>query len=67
MRFDRDPKVVWSTQPSQITMGIRIKSHKLKGDNMDKKKKLDKIEDLGMVMQGIAFLLFIPYVLTDSL
>ncbi len=48
-------------------MGIRIKSHEVKGDFMNKKKKLDKIEDLGMVMQGIAFLLFIPYVLTDSL
>jgi hypothetical protein len=34
---------------------------------MNKKKKFDKIEDFGMVMQGIAFLLFIPYVLTDSL
>ncbi len=48
-------------------MGIRIKSHEVIGGTMNKNKKLDKIEDLGMVMQGIAFLLFIPYVLTDSL
>ncbi len=34
---------------------------------MNKKKRLNKIEDLGMVMQGIAFLLFIPYVFTDSI
>jgi hypothetical protein len=49
-------------------MGIRIKSHEVIGDIMgkNKNKKLDRIEDLGMAMQGLAFLLFIPYVLTDN-
>jgi hypothetical protein len=48
-------------------MGIRIKSHEVKGDFMNKNKKLDRIENWGIVFQALAFLLFIPYVFTDSI
>jgi hypothetical protein len=48
-------------------MGIRIKSHEVKGDFMNKNKKLDRIENWGIVLQALAFLLFIPYVFTDNI
>jgi archaellum biogenesis protein FlaJ (TadC family) len=48
-------------------MGIRIKSHEVKGDFMNKNKKLDKIENWGIVLQALAFILFIPYVFTDNI
>ena len=33
---------------------------------MNKNKKLDRIENWGIVLQALAFLLFIPYVFTGN-